>query len=197
MKPLKLFLAWLDWSTYARVKEKEYSCNYEFPKSLCPLAWRTLFSIVILPITWITHVWNLLLVSKETFRNEDSDTHKLNYLNTLLITIVCFMLGVFVYNHTDGEHGTGGWGWDWFHTSDPFIISYLKLFGCGIIGAILLAIAIVAFVLVLYLIHLAYTSITSKPGSAEGGSAISKTVHAIKNKYCPSIDWNSVRKKQK
>lgn len=195
MKTLKLFLAWFDWSTYARTKEDEIFSSYKFPKSLCTLAWRTLLSIIILPITWVTHVWNILFVSMETFRKESSDTHKLNLWSTLLITIVCFMLGIFVYSYTDGRDGSGGWGWDWFHVSDPIIISYLKLFGCGIIGVVFLAIAIILIVLFFYLIHLIYTSLWSSSKNGESKSVITRTVHAIKNKYCPSIDWSSIRKK--
>lgn len=191
MKTIKLFLAWLDWSTYARTAENSYKSNYKFPVSICMLGWRTLFSIFALPITWITHIWNLAFVSMDTFRKEDSDDHKLNVWNTLLFTVVSLIFGTGIHSITDGRIGKpGGLGWDWFHVSDPILLSYLKLIGAGILGAIILAIVIAIVILIFYVIHLGFVKI-KKPVTE---SAVSKTVHAIKNKYCPSLDWSQIRK---
>ncbi|MEK6829099.1 MAG: hypothetical protein AABY15_03150 [Nanoarchaeota archaeon] len=195
MEKLKLFLAWLDWSTYARSSEKSWKSNYKFPNSLCHLAWRTLFSVIVLPFTWIAHVWNRLFVSMETFRNEDSDNHKLNVWSTIAITMVSLLLGVYAYGKTDGKDGTGGLGWDWFHVSDPIIISYFKLIGCGIVVGIIGLIMIAIFITIIALIIMGVQSLKSKSSSNEPKSAIVKTVKAIKNKYCPIIDWSFIRKK--
>jgi hypothetical protein len=128
----------------------------------------------------------------DTFRKEDSDAHKLNIWNTLLFTLVSIMLGTYAYSCTDGKDGSGGWGWDWFHRSDPLILNYLKLIGCGALTAVIGLVALVIIIGVFYLIFMAFESMKSR---GESKSAVGKTVSAIKNKYCPRIDWSSITKK--
>lgn len=194
MKKIKLFLAWLDWSTYARTAEGSLISNYSFPKSLCSLSWRTLFSLFTLPVTWITHVCNRLFVSMNTFRSEDSATHKLNVWNTLLFTLLFLGIGVLVYQYTDGKQGSGGFGWDLFHISDSFIVNYLKLLGCGVIGGAIIAIMLLVFIGIIGLIFLIFEKLFSK-NNTESKSATINAIKAIKNKYCPTIDWSSIKKK--
>ena len=120
MNKLKLVLAWLDWSTYCQNDGPQY----EFPKSLCQIFWRTLFSIIALPITWFTHLWNGITVKNKHFTNENSDGHKLTVGKTIIFTLSILASGGWIYNTTDGENGLG---WDLFHISDPFLLNYFKL----------------------------------------------------------------------
>jgi hypothetical protein len=195
MQKLKLFLAWLDWSTYARTSEGSWKSNYNFPKSLCSLAWRTKFSVAMLPITWFTHVWNRLFVSMDTFRREDSDSHKLNVWSTLAFTLVSLILGMIVHNNTDGKDGSGGWGWDLFHMSDPLIINYLKLLGCGVIFGAIIALIILIVIAIVGLIIMAFETLFPKNSVSDSKSATINAIKAVKNKYCPTMDWSSIKKK--
>jgi len=196
MEKIKLILAWIDWSTFARKEEDAWETDYKFPKSLCQLAWRTLFSITMLPITWVTHIWNRIFVSMNTFRKEGTDSHKLHVWSTLGLTFVSLILGGFVYRQTDGENGTGGWGWDLFHQSDPLILTYLKLIGCGIVGAIIILILMGLLIAIIFGIAYLYGKIKSSTEESVEDSGITKIVKAVKDKYCPTIDWSSIKSKK-
>lgn len=203
---LKTIFAWLDWSTYCRSGEGGYSTSYEFPQSICPLFWRTLFSIVALPVTWITHIWNILFVKIKYFRDEDYASHKLNWLNTILFTIVIFIAGFGGSSITDGKDGSKGLGWDWFHMADPFLINYFKLIGVGIIMLAIIGICLAIVIGIGYLIYLAVIAIrdyfTDSTWDSEDNyipseeRMVNKTIDAIKNKYCPKIDWGAIRSKK-
>lgn len=203
MNKLKLVLAWLDWSTYCKSEGK----TYEFPFSLCSIFWRTALSIVALPFTWFTHVWNKITVKNEKFLNEESVGQKLNIWTTIVFTVLVLVFGALVHDVTDGKDGSGGLGWDFFHNTDPFMLSYFKLIGAGIVGIIIISIILGIILGVVYLIYLLIVSIkkllTESKGNVEDGNfvpseerAIPRLIGAIKNKYCPTIDWSSIRSKK-
>jgi len=202
MKTIKTLLAWLDWSTYCKSAEGGWKTDYKFPVSICPLFWRTLFAIVALPITWITHVWNLLFVKMEKFREENFVGHKLNLLNTLVFTLVTMFLGMIFWSITDGKDGMG---LDFFHISDPFLLSYVKFIGAALVSGIAIAIGVGILFGAGWLIWYAVTSIRdSITGSKYDNDnkyipsserAIPRAIDAVMNKYCPKIDWSSVKKR--
>lgn len=199
MKTLKLILAWLDWSTFAGTKDV-----YSFPKSLCSLFWRTLTSIAVLPVTWVGHIWNLLLVKKKHFYAEKGkDINKFNVFVSAIVQGLLLVSGAFVYEQTDGKNGTGGWGWDWFHMDDHLSLSYLKMLGAGVLGAMFLLIVIAAAVLVIVLVYYAFKGVgklfvgeihVAGETIYSDERLIPKIVNAIKNRYCPRIDWSPIKK---
>lgn len=201
---LKTILAWIDWSMYCRSSEgKGGSSSYEFPVSICPLFWRTLFSIVALPITWFTHIWNFLFIKFETFRKEDFKTYKLNIVNTLVFTIAIILSGAIIFTITDGDKSN--LNWDIFHRSDPFLLSYFKLIGAGIIGVVIFAIGAGIVIGVAALFWMAVTAIRDAfiDGKYDSDDnfipseerTINRVFDAIKNRYCPKIDWSVIKNK--
>jgi len=208
MKTLKLILAWLDWSTYCKSNSNEsWKTNYEYPKSLCSIFWRTLLSIAALPFTWFAHIWNFIFVGKDAFLEENFKSHKLNIISIVIITIFSLFFSYIAHNITDGKHGNGGLGWDWFHTSDPLLLSYFKLIGAGILFGIVIAICLGIIIGICYLFYELFVLIKdSFSGDRYVGDgkyitseerAIPKAFHAIKNKYCPTIDWSDIRNMKK
>lgn len=200
MKTLKLILAWLDWSTYAGINDV-----YNFPKSLCSLFWRTLISIVTLPATWVGHIWNLLVVKKRYFYQEEGkDIHKFHIFVSVIVQVLLIVSGAFVYEKTDGKNGTGGWGWDWFHWDDPFLFTYIKMLGAGVLGAIVLLIFIAVCILAIVGVYYVFKFIGKLfAGDIKVGGEtihaderlIPRIVDAVKNKYCPTMDWSAIKKK--
>lgn len=203
MKTLKTILAWIDWSTYCKSNEGGWRTDYEFPKSICPLFWRTLFSIISLPITWVSHIWNLLFV-RGAFAREDFKSHKLNLLNTTVGTFALLFLGVVMFKFTDGNDG---YGLDWFHASDPLILNYFKALLSGILMGVIVAVFLSILIGAGWCIWFLFTSVRDMVvGSKRDDEGrvivksnervINKTIDAIKNKYCPKIDWSYIREKQ-
>lgn len=192
MKNLKLILAYLDWSTYATDGSR-----YNFPKTLCPLFWRTIFSLVCLPVTWLSTITNLIW-SKD-FRNEDCNSAlKLNWVKALVVNILIGLMGKI--SHDVVDHG---WGWDIFRFSDPMLLSYLKLTVGGLIMVAVLVIALLLISGIIYGCVKVFDIIKNssrkhgrEPQYSNEPSAVSKVYGAIKDKYCPIIDWSEIKSKE-
>ena len=59
-KLLLTILTWLDWSNYAYIESYASRSNYHYPSNICSLTIRTVFSIIILPITLLGHIFNFI-----------------------------------------------------------------------------------------------------------------------------------------
>lgn len=192
MKTLKIILAWLDWSSYCN------GWDYNRPKTLCPLFWRTLFTIITLPLTYIAHVFNIF-TSKEDFWDETSRGLKLHMGTASLLHLLIMLFGgIFLKDIIDK-----GLGWDWIRIADPIWVTYPKLLIAGILVfiGVILAFGIIIGVCygIWYLGKLAYDKYQDgKPDSIDSvesePSLITTAYKSIKDKYCPIIDWSDVEK---
>lgn len=194
MRTLKLVLAWLDWSTYCN------DFDYTFPKSICPLFWRTLFAIIILPLTWFIHIINAYK-SYDDFKRE-SDNNKLTFVGGVSLHLVFLLSGGLLHSLIDKEMG-----FDIYHVADGYFINYVKLFFGGILlgGVVLLIIAILIGIVMVCRegTLMLYRCSTTKRKTNDGDGTyiprkpfmVKRIYSAIKDKYCPRIDWSDIKKK--
>ena len=190
MKTFKTIIAWLDWSSYC-------GDSYTRPKTLCPLFWRTFFTIITLPVTYLTHVVNVFV--SEGWRNGYNYSPKLNMGIATLLHLAIIAVGVgFLKETIDKELG-----WDWIRIADPIWITYPKVFIAGVlvlIGFILALGAIIGSCYgVWYIGKLIYDKYRdNKPEPVDGvepePSLITIAYKSIKDKYCPIIDWSDIEK---
>lgn len=182
---MKTILAWLDWSSHCMRH------SYTFPTTLCSLAWRTFFNIILLPLTYMTHLWNLFQ-NKRNFRLEHPTNSKIDMWNGTLIHFVIGGLG-FILSFTIIERGLE---LNWFHLAEPILLIYIKIMGIGLLGLIaiiiptLVIVGIVQSLIYLYKKYIyknKYKQISIEPNINE------KIYLAIKDKYCPIIDWSDVK----
>lgn len=199
MKTFKTILAWLDWSTYCRNSD-DYFYNYEFPKSLCSLFWRTLLSLAALPFMYWGHLWNLITVKMSHFRSEDRPQHKTSIWVMFLVHFLWVILGTGAHTIIDDALG-----WNWYKMSDPLYISYFKV----LLGGLALGVGIlIALALIILVIAGAYMGLkklfTAKPHDGPHSDIpfndepnwFVKIYRAIKDKYCPRMDWSLIRNKK-
>jgi Na+-transporting methylmalonyl-CoA/oxaloacetate decarboxylase gamma subunit len=187
MKNLKRLLGWFDWSNYC------VSWNYKLPQSVCPLFWRTIFGIILLPFTWITHVWNLITVKNSHYRDEFRPNHKLSAPSGAALNVITSITGIMLILEFEEKVG-----WDWFHVSDPLLLNYLMTTAVGALGV---ALTLLIFALLIYII-VGVAELCKKWFSKDGEntvweskepSAISKGIKSIKENYCPTINWDDIR----
>lgn len=190
MKNLKIILAWLDWSSYC-------GDNYSRPNNLCSLFWRTFFTIITLPLTYIPHIYNLIF-PKDHFRYGYGKDHKL-YMGTGIVIHILLMILGFLFSKGVIEQK---WQWNWFYMSDPFWLNYLKCIGVGIAVLIVILIMVSIILLTLFGLHLIYEYINKKFGKSQYEKIAERkpnmfiTIYkAIKDKYCPLIDWSDIETK--
>lgn len=189
MKTLKIILAWLDWSSYSASDS-----YYEKPKTLCPLFWRTFFTIITSPLTYIAHVVNIF--SPWNFRNGFVPTIKLHMGSASLLHVVMIGVGFAVLRGLEKDKG-----WDLIRRSEPLWSAYLKIVITGILVIVVSILALAAIIGACYGIwwigKLFYDKYQdSKPEALEEQEPgfIKSAYRAIKDKYCPIIDWSDVEK---
>lgn len=183
MKTIKTFLAWLDWSTYCQDGH-----GYDFPRTLCGLFWRTVFSILVFPIMFLGHLWNLTYIKRMFYADTwKGATAKLQIWLTTGIEFA-MLLSAFFSDQILYKY----WGINIILRSDGFWNIILKSIPLGLAG-IIVAVIVVAVVLgSIYGIVQAFIymfSVKTETGNSIK-SAVSDTYSAIKDNYCPIIDWD-------
>ena len=192
MKTFKIIIAWLDWSSYC------IDWNYERPKTLCHLFWRTLFTVITFPITYIAHVFNLF-ASRRDFWYETSMGTKMHMGSATLIHLIIILLGgTFLKEIIDGNLG-----WDWIRMSDSIWVTYPKMLVAGTLVGIMTILALGAIIAIGYGIWYLgksaydkireYTDNNSKSKPKPKTSLIVTAYKSIKDKYCQIIDWSDVK----
>ena len=191
MKTLKTILAWLDWSNYC------FNYSYNFPNNLCSLFWRTFWTITTLPLTYVTHLWNIFQPKYYFWDEMDSDSKMNIYFGFIIHLLIGFVGSAISINLIEKNLN-----WNWFLMSDPFLLNYIKVMGIGIIsGGIitLIIIRIVAGIIFIkdsitkYFKNLKHSETTDyKPKR----NVLKEPYKSIKDKYCPLIDWSIIRNKE-
>jgi hypothetical protein len=209
MRILKNLLAWLDWSTYAS------KGSYSFPKSLCPLFWRSLFGIIFIPFIWITHVWNLILVKMADFRDEYVPSYKIHAGHGTLMHFSLLFLGTISEKKFIEEE----FGYNFINISDNILIMYGKVLLLGLSLGLLvviffgLAVLIIGGVVELFNFIKDTINDTTEPNHEDiyddNGNYVKTIEHepkgfffqikklykSLKDNYCPRIDWTDVKNK--
>jgi len=190
MKTLKIILAWLDWSTYCK------SYMYERPKTLCSLFWRSFFAILTLPVGWPTHIINVFQPKNDWIEERESG-FKPNIWKGIGIHLLVIICGFATLKGVEQEFGV-----DWLHIADAVWMSYGKMLVFGIMGGIAGIIALAILIASVYGIWwvgkwcVEYAQEKLSDGESERAekepSWAAQTYRAIKDKYCPIIDWSDL-----
>jgi hypothetical protein len=198
MKTIKKILAWLDWSSYANK-------DYELPKSLCSLFWRTLFSLVSLPITYLTHVWNAFI--KPNYNDFQYNNKSNLFIGAVIHGVILIAGAVGGTEFIEPQLSV-----QWLTWEDPFVLGYVKIMftGIGVILTTMLFIIIIVGIIVgiVELVKLGWNAITESEQEEvidENNQVIDyeykekplvKLYKSIKGKYCPKIDWSEIKKNE-
>jgi hypothetical protein len=154
---------------------KLYKCFFEgLPSSLCPYFWKLLLITVLLPITWVG-------TTMEIIRREAS--FFLSFLVTIMTYLVMFMCYelVIVTLNICPEH--------WYDYVLFTLVGLITLIGAmAAMGTTIYLIAkITEFVIEKG--RDIIEDVTTKPDNTKKKYVIPEAYKAIKNKYCPRIDW--------
>lgn len=198
MKTIKIILAWLDWSNYCT------NFNYTFPNNLCSLFWRTFFSIIVLPLGYLTHLWNIFHTINN-FKHERYSHSKIGLNFGIVLHLIIGIIG-FTASKDVIERILF---WDWFQSSDPYLLNYIKVLGIGFLVAVssLIVIGIVvaigywAWLLFEYLKDSFHRKIFANKEKMSGDyiemdpkpSVIKQIYKSVKDEYCPLIDWSDIK----
>lgn len=177
---MKIILAWMDWSMYCR----DY--YYKFPKNLCSLFWRSLFSVLMIPLVWPGHIWNMAF-TKNNFKNQMEAGGKLYYFSAGALHITAAVLGKaidsIVYKST---------GYNILMMSEDIVIVYLKACASGIIFAvIIMAGALIVFSMG-YGVVRGFSLARGDKRLIPKDNIVIQGVRAVKEKYCPIIGWSDI-----
>lgn len=197
MKTIKKILAWLDWSSYAN------KGRYELPKSICPLFWRTLFSLISLPVTYPTHIWNAFI--EPNYDGWQTD-NKLTLFFGFSIHLMIIIAGVIVGT----EFIEPQFSVQWLTWEDPFALGYIKVIVTGIVTLLSIVLVVILIITIgmsiAELVKLGWRAITeSKLEEVTDGNGNLKDIEykekpmvklykSIKGKYCLKIDWSEINK---
>jgi hypothetical protein len=191
MRTLKIMLAWFDWSNYGK------GIDYKRPASICSLFWRTLFGLIMLPLSWLGHLYNIIFLGD--FKDEVCSDNKSTVYSSVMINILAPSIGLFILSTIGLELETT-------------ILSYIYCIGVGILGiAILIGILFLVILITMSigdLFNYIKRSVTKKDIKFHVDSNgelietqrngflynVGNVIKSFKNKYCLSISWDNIKK---
>lgn len=191
MRTLKIMLAWFDWSNYGK------GIDYKRPTTICPLFWRTLFGLIMLPLSWLGHLYNIIFLGD--FKDEVCSDKKSTIYPSVMVNISSLLLGILILS-TIGLK------------LENTILSYIYCIGVGILGiAILIGILFLVVIIVISigdLFNYIKRSLNKKDVKFHVDSDgelietqrneflynVGNVIKSFKNKYCLSISWDNIKK---
>ena len=126
----------------------------------------------------------------KNFREENRAGIKLNYITALVFHFLVLVLGFWMQGITDKSLEL-----DLYSYSDPFFVSYFKVVAGGIVMGI--AVIIVFLLIIGFGYSVDYLVKYLRKNTSNEPSVISRVADSIKNKYCPKINWEPIKKTDK
>lgn len=155
------FLAWIYMSTYS-------VAYYELPKDLCSFFWKSLFSMILLPFAWVSHIFNILA------HRSRPDNGMPAFLG-IVISILMLTIG---FAMTLGSN---------YRDSSIFFKYLVGLISFTVIVAVILGLEFLAHTIARFVGR--FRTDEYKPKKEKQSGMIATYWKAFKEKHCPRIEW--------